>query len=394
MNSDIRYLQLLEDDLREAAEIERELDAEAAAGAGRGRTGSGPRRLPRRGWNWGTAAAAIVALLVVAGGIGFLTQPKGSQPAAAGGASEPRPVLGIASASHQFGNQPVKRAEGIAPALAGSSPAPTFGATQQGVALDPFDGVGSGSGSAGVRSTVASLAGSQSDLSKIERDGQIGILIPDKTFSKHVAAVSYIATSSGGMVLSSATLNEKTGTFTLRIPASHFEHAMLQLRAMGAVPGAQILYQDSTGQDVTAQFVDLQARLQIVKGTKARLVSLQSKATTTSQILFLGNQIDQVQLQLEQLQGQINYINNQVAESTIKVELREKDAPVTQTANNTVKQPSLGSAWSRSLQGFLRVIGAVIVGLGYLIPLALIALGVWFAVTLVRRRRRAASSTT
>ena len=58
-----------------------------------------------------------------------------------------------------------------------------------------------------------------------------------------------------------------------------------------------------------------------------------------------------------------------------------------------MKQPSLGSAWSRSLQGFLRVIGAVIVGLGYLIPLALIALGVWFAVTLVRRRRRAASST-
>ena len=82
MNSDIRYLQLLEDDLREAAEIERELDAEAAAGAGRGRTGSGPRRLPRRGWNWGAAAAAIVALLVVAGGIGFLTQP-GSQSASA-----------------------------------------------------------------------------------------------------------------------------------------------------------------------------------------------------------------------------------------------------------------------------------------------------------------------
>ena len=55
-----------------------------------------------------------------------------------------------------------------------------------------------------------------------------------------------------------------------------------------------------------------------MKGTKARLVSLQSKATTTSQILFLGNQIDQVQLQIEQLQGQINFINDQVAESTIK----------------------------------------------------------------------------
>jgi hypothetical protein len=390
MNTEIRYLQLLEDDLRDAAELEHERETEASVGGVRGRTDPGTRRLPRRGWNLGTAAASIVALLVLAGGIGFLTQPRGNGSTTAGGAAIPVSVIGIGK------NIASASASAIAPRLANVHALPGAAPAAPNGPPAPFDGVqnsgGTGSGSASFRSTTTSLAGNQSDLSKIERDGQIGILIPDKTFSNHVAAVTAVSTSNGGMVLSSSTQDEKTGTFTLRIPASHFEHAMLQLRAMGAAPGAQILSMNTTAQDVTAQFVDLKARLDIVKGTKARLVSLQSKATTTSQILFLGNQIDQVQLQLEQLQGQINYINNQVAESTIRVELRERDAPVT-TNTNEVNQPSLGSAWSRSLQGFLRVIGAVIVGLGYLIPVAVVALAIWLAITVVRRKRPAASST-
>ena len=144
----------------------------------------------------------------------------------------------------------------------------------------------------------------QADLSKIERDGQIGIEVPNGAFTKNVASVTRIAVSNGGMVLSASTQNEKTGTFTLRIPAKHFDVAMLRLRALGVSP-SQILYQDVTGQDVTAQFVNLQAQLSIAQGTKARLESLQANATGVGEILSLGSQIDRVQLGIEQLQGQI-----------------------------------------------------------------------------------------
>ena len=79
-----------------------------------------------------------------------------------------------------------------------------------------------------------------------------------------------------------------------------------------------------------------------------------------------------------------------MAQSTIKVELREKDAPQGTTPDN-VNNPSLRSAWHHSEQGFLRILGAVVIGLGYLIPIAIIALLVWGVVMLVRRRRPAAS---
>jgi hypothetical protein len=99
--------------------------------------------------------------------------------------------------------------------------------------------------------------------------------------------------------------------------------------------------------------------------------------------------LSQVELQIEQIQGQLNFIQDQVAEATVHVELHEKDAAQVQPSN-AVEHPSLGSAWDRSIQGFLNVVSTVLIGLGYLIPIAILALGIWL-VTVAMRRRRGAS---
>ncbi len=369
MKSDIRFLQQLEEDLREAAAREATAPVEIASPAG-----PSSRRLPGRERHWGSIAAALLAFLVLAGGVGFLTQSGSSSNDAA------LPAAADATGAPKTGADVAQTVPGVpAPAPANN---PSLGN------LEGSGGAVRGS-SAADQAATGSASTPQADLSKIIRDGRIGIQLPNGAFSRSVATVTRIARNQGGMVLDAATQNETSGTFTLRVPAKHFDAVMLRLRALGAADGAQILYQDATGRDVTADFVDLQARLKISKGTKQRLVSLQSKATSVSEILSLGNQIDQVQLQIEQIQGQLNLINDQVAESTVKVALREQDAA--NDPGSGVDNPSLSSAWERSLQGFLRVLGAVIVGLGYLIPVALIAGGIWSVLTLVRRRRRATS---
>lgn len=369
MNTEIRFLQVLEDDLREAAARER---------TPRGDISGAPRRLPRRGRTWTTVAAALV-VLVIAGAIGFLAQGGSRQQrhASTGAAS------GTAAPGVSEGKAPDRPASLGGLAVPSPAPAPV-GVNDQGVAF------GSAESASGRGAAAAVPQAPQSDLSKIVRDGRIGVEIPNGQFTKNVAAVTRIAVRHGGIVLSSSTQNDTSGTFTLRVPAKTFDQVMLQLRALGAVEGARILYQDSTGQDVTAQFVDLKARLSILRGTKARLLSLQSKATTVSEILSLGSKIDDVQLQIERIQGSLNVIDAQVAESTVRVELREQDAQAPQ-GTEPVERPSLGSAWDHAVQGFLRVVGAVIVGLGYLIPIGVVALGIWLVVTAVRRRRRAAS---
>ena len=88
-----------------------------------------------------------------------------------------------------------------------------------------------------------------------------------------------------------------------------------------------------------------------------------AQSTSIGQSLALQNQLDQVQLKIDQITGQIRYLNNQVAESTIKVDIHEPDAAVANTTNDDIRNPSLGRAFERAVQGFMNILAAVVIGL-------------------------------
>jgi type IV secretory pathway TrbD component len=147
--------------------------------------------------------------------------------------------------------------------------------------------------------------------------------------------------------------------------------------------------QSITGKDVTAQYIDLKARLENAIGQRTVLRNLMAEATTIQETITVQNRLSQVELEVEQIQGQLTFIDDQVAEATVRVEMHEHDAAQLQQTD-AVENPSLGSAWDRSIQGFLNVVSAVVIGLGYLLPLAALGLIVWL-ITAAMRRRRAAS---
>jgi hypothetical protein len=228
---------------------------------------------------------------------------------------------------------------------------------------------------------------SGSDLSKIVRTGSITVQVGDGTFTKTaVPAVYKVAADADGFVLSSSTKSGTSGTFTLRIPSRHFDAAMSGLAAIGTVQASE-----SAGKDVTSQYVDYKARLRILNGRRAVVFGLLSKATTIAQTLELQSEFDKVELQIEQYRGQLNVLRNQVAESTIEVDVAEKDSPKPAPATQ-VHTPSLRTSLRLAWQGFVRVIGAVLVGLGYLIPVAAIAGVIWGLTVWARRRRGMASA--
>ena len=203
--------------------------------------------------------------------------------------------------------------------------------------------------SKGTGALVAS--GLQGDLSKIVRNGQIGIQVNNSAFSDGVDQVTKIADDNHGMVLSSTSENERSGTFTLRIPVARFDRVIKALRAI-APPGG-ILLQDATGQDDAANFIDFTARLDILKKQRDLLIGLQSHVTDAGQILFYADKINTVQLNIESIQGQLNFLNNSVAESTIRWSCagrtpRRGSPPTT----SLQAEPALGVELQH--QGFLR----------------------------------------
>ena len=167
---------------------------------------------------------------------------------------------------------------------------------------------------------LAAVTGEQgTDVSKIIRDGSMSIQVPKDDFSKGFAAATRIAQNNGGFVLSSQTRGQRRGTLVLRIPAKRFDDAMLALRAIGVVQAQSI-----TGKDVTAQYIDLKARLQNAIGQRTVLRNLMAQATTIQETITVQNRLSQVELEVEQIQGQLNFIEDQVAEATVRVELHEK----------------------------------------------------------------------
>ncbi len=356
MNTEIEYLKQLETDLKDAGSREKaRMERATLQGAIRKNTG--------RGWTKVVGVAA--AFLVVAGAIGFLAQG------------------GLRKESAQ--TEPADRfqvGDAVASSGGGGGEAPPGAPSAAPGTLTGGEAVGFDSADEGTSGGRQAAGRQQQDLSKIVRDGRIGIVVPDNKFGDAVGDLTLIAEKYGGFVISSSTNNDRTGTFVLRIPAKRFDRAVSDIRDLAT----HVRFQDIRGNDVTAEFIDQQARLRILQARKALLFGLFQRATTTEEILRMSNQLDDVQLRIEQIQGQINFINDQVAESTLRVSIQEQNAPEAATATD-VDNPDLGSSVDLAVQGFLRIVGAVIVGLGYLIPLTLLGAIVWFVVWTVRRSR-------
>lgn len=219
----------------------------------------------------------------------------------------------------------------------------------------------------------------QSDLARVIRTAELGLVIPPDSFDERFAQVVDVASAHRGFVANSTT-RERSGNVTMRVPAGNFDPALRDLRGLGDVEVQRI-----QGRDVTAEYVDLRARLRIAKSRREVLIRLMDRATSIEQTIRVQNALDDTQLGIEQVQGQLRLLDDRTSLATIRVDLREEGVE----ALSEVETPSIPNAFERSIAGFVGVIAGVVIGLGYLIPIALLGALVWFVVVRLRRRREA-----
>ncbi len=146
--------------------------------------------------------------------------------------------------------------------------------------------------------------------------------------------VETMAQNLGGSVdnmNSSGAQNQQQANVTIRVPANQFLTALNQLQGMGTV-----VNQNINSQDVTQQYIDLQAQLTSAQLEEQSLQAILAKATTVSDEIAIQQQLTQVIAQVENLQGQINYMQNQVAMSTITVNLNTPQVSTGQAPSGTL----------------------------------------------------------
>ncbi|NYT21728.1 MAG: DUF4349 domain-containing protein [Methanomicrobiales archaeon] len=189
-----------------------------------------------------------------------------------------------------------------------------------------------------------------------------------------------IATIHGGYVGSLSVNTQYAdrlyGTVTLRIPAREFEAAIAEIKMLGTLKSESL-----SAEDVTEEYVDLQARRTALANQLVQYTRIMEKAENVSEILDVQIQIERVQVEIDRIDGRLKYLDNRVEYATITVTLTEPE-PV-----GGREGFSFISAINEGIAGFLAVTAGLVVILISIIPLVILGAVVYLVYRWWKRRK-------
>src|SRR3954452_8252052 len=250
------------------------------------------------------------------------------------------------------------------------------GGASEGSAEASLGDVGSNASDNAVSSSAVPQVGPQ-----IVKTASLHLGIAHGSFDDKVGEAHAVADSYAGFVVSSTASQGSgkriaEGSLVLRIPAESYDSALTRLRDLGKVESLE-----ESGQDVSKEFVDLNARIRQLRAVEAQLLELLQRADDVPAALAVQNQLSQVQLDLEQARGRLRYLDDQVAYSTISLNLHE-----TAVAPPPSDGFSIVDAWATAVSAFLVVVGWIFVGLAVSAPVIIVLVLGFFAGRTIRRR--------
>ncbi len=159
----------------------------------------------------------------------------------------------------------------------------------------------------------------------IIRTGTMDLQVGD--VDRAVNDATAVVTKAGGYVAGSQRSldgDQPRASLTFRIPADTWDATLAALRATGS----KVLAEQTSSDEVTAQVVDLDARLKNLRATEVQLLGVMQQAVKIPDILAVQEQLTTVQGEIEQLQAQRDNLADQAAQGTLTASFALAPAPV------------------------------------------------------------------
>lgn len=188
----------------------------------------------------------------------------------------------------------------------------------------------------------------------------------------------------GGYVLEFSdqkSLYELGGTFTVKVPSGGFMNFIQQLEQMKHLEFSRNLQAN----DVTEEYVDLEARLKAKQVVEARLLSFMEKAQKADDLVRFSSELGSVQEEIERIKGRMRYLEQNVAFSTVNLRLYQTLEDADQASIKSKKpfgeriSSTLSTSWQWTV-AFLQGIVLFVVGALPILVLLSIAAAVYWGV--------------
>lgn len=179
------------------------------------------------------------------------------------------------------------------------------------------------------------IANSSGDLTVIERSNRMIIKNADvrlmvKDTDVAIDRATQIIGDAGGYIVSSRVWYQdyysnslKYAAVTIGVPVDEFERTLVRLRDLAV----RVVDEIASGDDVTEQYVDLQSQLTNLEATRARIQEFLQDAKTVDEALRINQELANIEAQIEQIKGRMNYLNDRAAFSTITINF-EPELPI------------------------------------------------------------------
>lgn len=165
----------------------------------------------------------------------------------------------------------------------------------------------------------AGIAPAVSDERRIVRNADMSLVVRNVTESRD--QIVALAGRMEGFVVSSFIFGEEIemrGSITIRVPDTRFEATLQELRKVAV----RVESDSTSSRDVTEEFIDLQARLKNAEATEVQLVTLLNRAQNVEESLKVYEALSRVRREIEQIKGQLQFLERTTSMSLITVQLR------------------------------------------------------------------------
>jgi hypothetical protein len=243
-------------------------------------------------------------------------------------------------------------------------------------------GAATGAGKAG-GSTPAAAEVRLVDLgNRVVRTATVDLEVDEGGLNQAVNDATDVVLKAKGLYVGSSTSAPEgepaSGQVTFRVPVDAFEPVLRQFKELSTYRGER-----SSTEDVTNQYVDLNGQLAAWRAQERVYLRLLDRAKSIADVIAVQNQLQQVQSNIERLQGQLNHLEDQSSFSTIVLQLTEPGA------GGPAGQPTgrLARAWATAVNGLGVMAAAVLIAVIWLVPVVVLAGLVLLVVRTLRRPR-------